>query len=173
MAAAGAAGKMPWPVSGGLALRRAGIEREHANQMTRWTASALFWATGWAAAQGATPAASALVQADELLPTRMVLCQREMAGTSGDRKAQLRTCLARRLEGERLVERHCRRQVESVRGASERLAAQRACERQALAVPSSELPRRPPPPKPAPQPPTDGSLAPSAGPAPMPAAGDR
>ena len=126
MAAAGAAGKMPWPVSGGLALRRAGIEREHANQMTRWTASALFWATGWAAAQGATPAASALVQADELLPTRMVLCQREVGGAERerDRSAKLRTCLARRLEGERMVERNCKREAGSVNGASARAQAQ-------------------------------------------------
>lgn len=139
--------------------------------MTRWTASALFWATGWAAAQGAAAPVLPLVRADELLPTRMVLCQRELGSADRDRKAQLRTCLARRLEGERLVERQCKRQTLDVRGASERLAAQRACERQALAVPSSELPKRPPP---RPQPPLpEGALAAGTPPMAMPAGGER
>ncbi|MDO5691251.1 MAG: hypothetical protein Q4G70_02080 [Pseudomonadota bacterium] len=114
-----------------------------------------------------------LVYRDELLPTRMVLCQREIGPTAKDRKSRLSQCLARRYEGERVVERDCKRQASSVSGATARLQAQRDCERQALAVPFAKLPRRPPPP---PRPVSAPDAAPaSAAPAPMvmPAAGEQ
>ena len=139
--------------------------------MKRWSAWALLWATG-AGAQGTSPT---LVYPDELLPTRMVLCQREVGGAERerDRSAKLRTCLARRLEGERMVERNCKREAGSVNGASARAQAQRACERQALGVPSSELPRRPPPPPKPKAEPGLGTEPSAAAPARMPAAGDQ
>ena len=139
--------------------------------MKRWSAWGLLWATG-AGAQGTSPT---LVYPDELLPTRMVLCQREVGGAERerDRSAKLRTCLARRLEGERMVERNCKRGAGSVNGASARAQAQRACERQALGVPSSELPRRPPPPPKPKAEPGLGTEPGAAAPARMPAAGDQ
>ena len=137
--------------------------------MTRWTASTLLWASGWAMAQGAP--SPALVYADEVLPTRMVLCQRELGGIDADRKARIRSCLARRLEGERIVERNCKRQAERVRAGPDRLAEQRTCERQALAVPFSDLPRRPPP-QPRPPPLTDGAVSGAAAAPAQPAPGD-
>nr|MBP6665589.1 hypothetical protein [Ottowia sp.] len=71
----------------------------------------------------------------------------------------------------RMVERNCKREAGSVNGASARAQAQRACERQALGVPSSELPRRPPPP---PKPKAEPGAASAAAPTPtMPAAGDQ
>lgn len=89
------------------------------------------------------------------LPTRMVLCQHEFGpNAAAERNAQLRACLARRLEGERVVERDCKRQTAGVTGAQSRRLAMRDCEQMALNVPSSELPRRAPPPlrlRPAPQ----------------------
>ncbi len=111
----------------------------------------LIWASAWTAAYAAPPVqptpapAAPLVQADELLPTRMVLCQREVGAAPRDRKGKIRACLARRLEGERIIERNCKHQAGSVSGAAARAQAQRDCERQALAVPSGELPKRPPP----------------------------
>ena len=103
----------------------------------------LLYASATACAQGAAvlPTGS-----EEIRSTRFVMCQREVGGQSGDRQALLRKCLARRREGERMVERDCRRQVGAVRGVAARQQAQLDCERRALAVPSSELPRRPPPP---------------------------
>ncbi len=132
--------------------------------MKRWTAFGLIWASGLTVAYGAPPTPSApapvLVHADEVLPTRMVLCQREVGASARDRKGKIRACLARRLEGERLVERTCRHQAGSVSGAAARLQAQRDCERQALAVPSSELPKRPAPkPKPKVSPAADAAPA--------------
>ncbi|MFT4193246.1 hypothetical protein, partial [Ottowia sp.] len=110
----------------------------------------LLWASG--AAWPQQPAGAPLVQAGEPLPTRFVLCQREIAGQAGERQPLLRACLARRLEGERIVERNCRRQAASVAGGAARHQAQRDCLRQALAVPSGELPKAPPPaPRPAPE----------------------
>ena len=69
-------------------------EMQHSSAMKRWSAWGLLWATG-AGAQGTSPT---LVYPDELLPTRMVLCQREVGGAERerDRSAKLRTCLARR-----------------------------------------------------------------------------
>ena len=133
--------------------------------MKRWTALGVLWATSAGA-----PAAPPLVLADELPPTRMVLCQREAAGVERDRNGTLRTCLARRLEGERIVERNCKHQAVGVSGANARVQAQRDCERLALSVPSSELPRRPPP-KPKPPAAPDASAV-TAAPR-MPAAGDQ
>ena len=109
--------------------------------MKRWSAWGLLWATG-AGAQGTSPT---LVYPDELLPTRMVLCQREVGAAARDRKGKIRACLARRLEGERIVERNCKRQASAVSGAAARTLAQRDCERTALAVPAGELPKRAPP----------------------------
>ena len=134
--------------------------------MTRWMALGLLSAT---AAYAQAPAPN-LVYPNELLPTRMVLCQREVDAGARDRSAKLRACLARRLEGERMVERNCKREAGAVSGAAARTQAQRACERQALGVPSTELPRRPPPP-PKPKPAPDA--APQAPAARMPAAGDQ
>ena len=104
----------------------------------------LLWvgASVWAQA----PVAATLVHPDEAFPSRLALCQRELGATpSGDRQRLLRACLSRRLEGERIVERSCRRQASGVSGANERLQAQRSCERQALAVVSADLPKAPPP----------------------------
>lgn len=135
----------------------------------------LLWASSAAWSQ---PAAGVpLVRADEPLPQRFTLCQRELAGQTAERQRLLRACLARRLEGERIVERNCRRQVGGVSGASARLQAQRDCERQALAVVSTELPKAPPP-TPRPLPALDGgpgnaAVAPPAPGAPRrPAAGE-
>lgn len=135
--------------------------------MKRWLALGLFCAScAWA-----QPAAPTLVYPDELLPTRMVLCQREVGAVERDRRSKLRTCLARRLEGERIIERNCKRQAGSVSGVAPRNEAQRDCERQALAVPSTELPRRPPPPpKPKPTPDTATAVA---APTAQPAAGEQ
>ena len=114
----------------------------HFPRFRRVLAPSLLWASTAAWAQ---PAAGAvLVRADEPLPTRFVLCQREVGGQEGDRQKLLRACLARRLEGERIVERNCRRQAGSVGGAAARQQAQRDCERLALAVPANELPKAPP-----------------------------
>ena len=173
MSAPGAAGTIRWPVPGGPgAVPAAAGFAKRKHDMTRWTASALLWASGWVAAQVAPLPAPALVQAGELLPTRMVLCQRELAAADTDRQARLRHCLARRLEGERVVERQCKRQAERVRPGPERLAAQRACERQALAVPFSELPQRPPPLAP-PKPSPDGTPTSAGTPPVQPAAGEQ
>ncbi|MEO8250133.1 MAG: hypothetical protein ABI589_12260 [Burkholderiales bacterium] len=83
-------------------------------------------------------------------PTRMQVCQNEVQGADGERrKSQLRECLSRRAEGEQAVAADCQRQL---RLGPRRSAAQerqlRDCEARALAVPSSQLPRRPPPPLP-------------------------
>ena len=119
----------------------------------------LLWAgtAVWAQA----PASGALVRADEALPSRLALCQRELGSTkSEDRQRLLRACLLRRLEGERIVERSCRRQVAGAGAGAERQQAQRACERQALAVSSAELPKPPPPaPRPVPALNSDGAGA--------------
>ena len=146
---------MPEPMSGGIGAARATragrrmseqARMQQSKVLKRWLACGLFCAGGaWAQA-----AAPTLVYPDELLPTRMVLCQREVGAAERDRRSRLRTCLARRLEGERLIERQCRRQASGVSGAAARSQAQRDCERQALAVPFAELPRRPPPQRPSP-----------------------
>ncbi len=134
----------------GPALRRGAAWTKKHQHMKRWTACSLIWACGWTAAYAApaqqSPApAPVLVHADEVLPTRMVLCQREVGAAARDRKGKIRACLARRLEGERIVERNCKRQASAVSGAAARTLAQRDCERTALAVPAAELPKRPPP----------------------------
>lgn len=133
--------------------------------MKRWVVCGLL--LGGAA--WAQPAAPTLVHPDELWPTRMVLCQREVRTLDGDRARRLRTCLSRRLEGEGVIERRCRGQVRGVSGQAARAQAQRDCERQALAVPSTELPRRPPPP---PRPPPEAAVVSSPPPPMMPAAGE-
>lgn len=84
-----------------------------------------------------------------LPPTRMQICQKEVQSAPGEqqRKSQLRECLSRRAEGERAIAADCQRQL---RLGPRRSAAQerqlRDCEARALAVPSSQLPRRAPPP---------------------------
>ena len=151
---------------------------------SHWVLSAVLAAAGGAAwAQGAeVPAAPVpLIAEGESLPPRFVLCQREVGAQAGDRKALMRSCLARRLEGESVVQRDCKRQVGSVKGVQARQSALLACERQALAVASTELPRgAPPAPRPAPSV-TAEARRPAANPSPvvpvgangrMPAAGE-
>lgn len=124
------------------------------------TAGAAAWAQGTAAP--ATPSSPSLIAPGERLPPRFVLCQREVAAQEGERKALMRNCLARRLEGERVVQRDCKRQVSGVKGVQARQSALLDCERQALAVASSELPRgAPPAPRPAPPAVTEARRAPS------------
>ena len=55
------------------------------------------------ALMGATLAGAAGAQTMEegAAPTRLMHCQREVAGAKGDRAQLLRACLNRRLEGER------------------------------------------------------------------------
>ncbi len=79
-------------------------------------------------------------------PTRMEYCQRDLGGLQGDaRKRALSECLVRRLEGERLVARECRRQVREVpAAANQQWQLQRECEHRALSAPTTELPQRPP-----------------------------
>lgn len=130
------------------------------------------------ALMGATLAGAAGAQTMEegAAPTRLMHCQREVAGAKGDRAQLLRACLNRRLGGERIVARDCQREAGAVAGALARHRAQQACERRALAVPSQELPKRPPPP---PRPKVDPAGAlPGMGPAgpggaPTPAAGEQ
>lgn len=81
-------------------------------------------------------------------PTRMQICQKEVEPAEGEqRKSRLRDCLSRRAEGEQAIAADCQHQL---RLGPRRSAAQerqlRDCEARALAVPSSQLPRRPPPP---------------------------
>jgi hypothetical protein len=131
----------------------------------------LLWASSAAWSQGAPGAA--LVHAEEPLPARYTLCQRELAGQPGERQRLLRACLARRLEAERVAERNCRREVAGVKGAAARHQAQQGCLRQALAVPSAELPRAPAPrPQPLPTAAPPASPAPAAPAQRRPAAGE-
>ncbi|MFT3778645.1 MAG: hypothetical protein QM772_10315 [Ottowia sp.] len=130
----------------------------------------LLWVGG--AAWSQQPVSAPLVYADEPLPTRFVLCQREIAGQAGERQLLLRACLARRLEGERIAERNCRRQAAGVAGGAARHQAQRDCLRQALALPSGELPKAPPPaPRPV-VPEASGAPAPAPAARSLPAAGE-
>lgn len=134
--------------------------------------AALLWVSCSAMAQAPAPT---LMYPGESFPTRFTLCQREVHGMKGDHKQLLRRCLNRRLEGERLVERNCRRQTGGVSGVAARQLAQRDCVQTALAVPSDKLPKRPPPPPPAPVQAADaGSAVSSAAAAPprAPAAGE-
>lgn len=112
---------------------------------------ATLWGLAGCAAMAQTAApAPALVQPGEALPTRFGMCQREVRHLQGDRRQLMRRCLARRLEGERIVERDCRRQAGQAGAGAARQQAQRECVRQALAMRSDELPKRPPPPRAAP-----------------------
>ena len=95
----------------------------------------------WAQAAQPGSAGPSVATVAEPLPPRFVRCQREVAAQAGDRQSLMRTCLARRLEGERVVQRDCKRQVSGAKGVHARQAAQLACERQALSVVSTELPR--------------------------------
>lgn len=109
------------------------------------------------------------------LPTRMQFCQLELQGVEGEaRRQQLRECLLRRTDAERLVLRDCRQRVREARlPAADRVRWQRDCEWRALAVHSSELPQ-PPAPVQEPAPPTETAaseaLAPAAAAGPDPAA---
>ncbi|MDO5288256.1 MAG: hypothetical protein Q4F13_01290 [Pseudomonadota bacterium] len=150
-----------------------------AAQPRHWLARAVLCAASAAAPPALSQPATAtvLIQPDELMPPRMVLCERELGGRGEDRAAYqrlLNTCLSRRFEGERMVERQCKRQTAGVDGQAARHAAQRDCERQALAVSYKNLPRRPPPPPPPPRPmplPINPTVTPSVTII-MPAAGD-
>lgn len=135
---------------------------------------ALLWASCGALAQTPAPV---LVHPGEAMPTRLTLCQREIRGMKGAREPLMRRCLSRRLEGERIIERNCRRRVARIGGAVAQQQAQRECVQQALMVRSDELPKRPPPPPPvAPAAAVDaGQAIPAAVPAPasrLPAAGE-
>lgn len=79
------------------------------------------------------------------LPTRMQFCQAELQGVEGEeRRRQLRECLLRRADAERLVVRDCRQRVREARVApADRFRFQRDCEYRAFAVHSSELPQPP------------------------------
>ena len=138
------------PGSGMGEVPRTSMQYDNHSSWTRWSAAGLICVSSavsaqpWAGGQRSGP-----------LPTRMVVCQHEVGpNAAAERNAQLRACLARRLEGERVVERDCKRQTAGVTGAQSRRLAMRDCEQMALNVPSSELPRRAPPPlrpRPAPQ----------------------
>ena len=129
--------------------------------LSHWVLSAMLCASGTAWAQGApTPAPATLVAPGEPLPPRFVLCQREVNAQPNERAAQMRTCLARRLEGERVVQRDCKRQVGAVKGVQARQSAMLVCERQALSVASHHLPRgAAPAPRPAPAVAAEGGRA--------------
>jgi hypothetical protein len=86
-------------------------------------------------------------------PTRMQMCEAELASVTGDaRKKTMGECLRRRLEGEKIVERDCKRQVREVAvelSGNSKQDMQRQCVRTALQASFTELPRRPAPaPKP-------------------------
>jgi hypothetical protein len=85
----------------------------------------------------------------------MQMCEAELASLSGEaRKKVIGECLRRRLEGEKIVERNCKRQVRDVEvelAAASRQDLHRQCMRTALQVSYTELPRRP-----APAPKTEG-----------------
>jgi hypothetical protein len=85
-------------------------------------------------------------------PTRMQMCSTELGAAAGDaRKKLLGDCLRRRLEGEKIVERNCKRQVRemTVDAGSTKEELHKQCVHRALQVGYAELPRRPPPaPKP-------------------------
>lgn len=113
------------------------------------------------------------------LPTRMQFCQLELQGVEGEaRRQQLRECLLRRIDAERLVLRDCRQRVREARvPAADRVRWQRDCEWRALAVHSSELPQPPAPVAvavPEPAPPAEAAapdaVAPAAAALPEPAA---
>ena len=113
--------------------------------VNHWMAGAVLAAASGAAWAQGVNASPPLVSPDETLPPRFVLCQREVHGLEGDRKALMRSCLARRLEGERAVQRDCKRETGATKGAQARQKARIDCERRALSVASSELPRAPAP----------------------------
>ena len=113
--------------------------------LNQWMAGAVLAAASGAAWTQGAQANAPLVASNEVLPPRFVLCQREVRGFEGDRKARMRSCLARRLEGERAVQRDCKRETGATKGVQARQQAQIDCERRALSMPSSELPRAPAP----------------------------
>ena len=133
--------------------------QQYQKPLSHWIASAVLGATNSASwAQSAeTPS---LVLQGEPLPPRFVLCQREVSSGAGERAGLMRTCLARRLEGERVVQRDCKRQVGAVKGVQARQSAMLVCERQALSVASHHLPRgAAPAPRPAPAVAAEGGRA--------------
>jgi hypothetical protein len=77
----------------------------------------------------------------------MQLCEAELAAVNGDtRKKVIGECLRRRLEGEKIVERDCKRQAREVvveLSANTKQDMHRQCMRSALQVSYTELPRRP------------------------------
>jgi hypothetical protein len=151
--------------------------QQYQRPLNHWVMSAVLCAaSGTSGAQ--SPVAPSLVKPDEPLPPRFVLCQREVNAQAGDRPSLMRTCLARRLEGERAVERDCKRQVGAVKGVQARQAALLSCQRQGLSVASANLPSGPAPVRrPAPVAAADANRAPSqvasvGAPARVPAAGE-
>ena len=96
---------------------------------------------------GWPPVAAAAGAASGHAPTRLQLCQREVAEQGGAlRKQALRDCLLRRSEGEAGVAADCRRQLRiGSRPSAPQQRQLRDCEARALTVPSQQLPRRPVP----------------------------
>ena len=81
-------------------------------------------------------------------PTRMQRCNAEVTSTApAERKRLLGDCLRIRLEGERLVERSCRRKFRelTVEATASKEEWQKQCVTAGLAASYAELPRRPPP----------------------------
>ena len=111
----------------------------HPPRIRRVLAPSVLWVS--AAAWAQQPIEVALVAPGEPLPARMVMCQREVGAQQANRSNLLHACLVRRLEGERAVDLQCRSKTGAVKGGTARQQARRECERVALAVPSSQLPR--------------------------------
>lgn len=118
--------------------------QQYQRPLNHWVMGAVLCAaSGTSGAQ--SPGAPSLVAPGEPLPPRFVLCQREVQAQAGDRPSLMRACLAKRLDGERAVERDCKRQVGAVKGVQARQSAMLTCQREALSVASADLPRGPAP----------------------------
>jgi hypothetical protein len=90
-------------------------------------------------------AAPAPVQASGLPHTRMQRCLAELADVTGDaRKQNLRECLSRRVEGERILGRDCERQVREVpsAGGLDKHHLHRQCLDNALQASYVTMPKR-------------------------------
>lgn len=109
-------------------------------------------AAGSAPGVAAAPAAPAPeVDANGL--TRMQVCQMEVQGRKGDRRAALRACLSRRLKGEKLAGRDCQKQATvGVRPGAQRAKAVARCGGVPQTRRSTPAAGESPKPAPAPQP---------------------